>query len=259
MNGILILLPILCGVIFLVKVLVLLSKKRIADARFIFLLTALLFYIDIKLYYRYYNFVFHILLIGGCIFYWIKQPKPRKSFTTFSTLTIATINILLLFTPDENIYQYWNSAEIGWRKLNWSDFKGNPKQDSDSIYSALTNSGLKWKTNKTFNYPPAVVMAYMDTRESWKKAYINQDGFSDSLLLQHEQIHFDLYELSRKALVKKLRYRWGDSEDSLNHIIRTMAKRSTYAGKQYDIQTEHGQNQVVQRLWTNKMNAALSK
>jgi len=259
MNRILILLPILCGFTFLIQASVLFTKQRIADARFILLLAVLLFYIDIKLYYSYYNFVLHILLISGCVFYWIKLPKPQKPFTTFSTLTVATINIMLLFTPDESIYQYWSSAEIGWRKINWSDFRGTPKKDNDSIYSAQTNSGLEWEANKAFNYPPAIVIAYMDTRKSWKKPYVNQDGFSDSLLLQHEQIHFDLYELSRRALVKELRYRWGSSEDTLNHLIRTMAKRSTYAGKQYDFQTEHGQNQVVQRLWTSKMSAALSK
>ena len=255
-----ILLPIFCGIIFLINAAALiLSKRKISAAAFITLLALLSFYVDIKLYYSYYNSVFHILLISACILLWAKKPKPRKTFADFSALIVVGINIILLLTPDEKIYQYWDSNEIGWRKLKWSDFKGKHIKDNDSIYSALTSSGLEWKSNKAFNYPPAIVISYMDTQLSWKKPYINQDKNSDSLLLQHEQIHFDLYELSRRALVKELRHRWGNSEDSLNQLIRTMAKRATYVGKQYDIQTEHGQNQVMQRLWTSKMNAALIK
>ena len=188
-----------------------------------------------------------------------KEIKATGKTDYFFIITIIGINLLLLFTPDENVYQYWSSTEIGWRKLNWSDFKGMPRKDNDSIYSAQTYSGLEWRINKAYNYPPAVVIAYMDTHNSWKKPYINQDKESDSLLLQHEQIRFDLYELNRRVVVKEIRCHWGNSEDSLNQLIRTMAKRATYAGKQYDIQTEHGQNQEMQRQWTSKMNAALSK
>ncbi|MGI4835368.1 MAG: hypothetical protein ACRYFK_18095 [Janthinobacterium lividum] len=99
----------------------------------------------------------------------------------------------------------------------------------------------------------------MDTKKSWKKINSQTTSFSDSLLLAHEQIHFDLYELSRRTITSALPKYWGKPTDSIDYFIKTKAKQATIVGAKYDTLTRHGLNLSQQCLWSLKVNQALLK
>jgi hypothetical protein len=212
-----------------------------------------------KLNYTCYNIALHALVITITLIHCLKKSLFKIRLITTSTKIILIANILLFFTPDNTIYKYWSSDEISWRTLTWDDFKGNPEgaDSTESTYSALTSAGVEWKVNRFYNYPPAVVRSYMNMNESWKAPSVRVDD--DSILLQHEQVHFNIYEISARAINSELYNHWAEPKDSLNHLIRTMAKNATFIGAQYDIQTEHGLNQSIQNLWNSKIKQALNK
>ena len=257
-DRLLILLPIIFSLYFLIQIFTFIFNGRLTNSLLSFLLAILSFYTDVKIYYTYYNLVIHIVLICITIFYWFRVRKTISIFIKSIGYILVVINISLVFIPNESVYQHWNHKEIVWRNLTWNDFKGIPDKEENPDFAAQTNSGIEWKVNEAFNYPPAIVVSYMDTYKSWKKPYIGKNESKDSLLLQHEQIHFDLYELRRRAIVKVLSHHWGESTDSLNRFIRTRARDVTLISKKYDVQTSHGLNQEVQKLWTKKMNQALA-
>lgn len=244
---------------FLLRLFTSFFRRNYNDSKLFFMNFILSLCIGFKLNYTCYNIALHALAIIVALIYYTKRPLFKISSITASTNIILIANILLFFTPDNTIYKYWSGDEISWRTLTWNDFKGNPESadSTESTYSALTSAGVEWKVNRFYNYPPAVVRSYMNTNASWKTPSVRVND--DSILLQHEQVHFNIYEISARAINNELYNHWAEPKDSLNHLIRTMAKNATFIGAQYDIQTEHGLNQKIQNLWNSKIKQALNK
>ena len=88
------------------------------------------------------------------------------------------------------------------RKLEWSDFKGEP--NANSSFFAMTNSGIKYGWSSSFDGSKRTfefeVSSYFDANNSWVKEGKNSDS-----LLVHEQIHFDISELKARELRTRLK------------------------------------------------------
>ena len=87
------------------------------------------------------------------------------------------------------------------RKLTWNDFQGKPRKNRGSIRAETNGEIITEKTYWENGVPKFEIRCYFLKDKSWTIT-------NDSLTLQHEQIHFDIYELFTREIRK--------SFDSLN-------------------------------------------
>ena len=105
--------------------------------------------------------------------------------------------VLILFIPlfltqvDTGKEKYWDSRN----KLTWSDFRG--KQDMESRYKASTTCEIVCTVETTESEALVTVYCYFNIEESWTKT-------DDPYLLNHEQRHFDLYEVYTRKMRQAL-------------------------------------------------------
>jgi len=121
-------------------------------------------------------------------------------------------------------------------KLSWSDFKGkapkNETAESTLIYVKIKTKG-EWKDDM----PNYKVYTYFDPFKSW-----TLDSVS-TLLISHEQLHFDIAELYsrkiRKVIGKLRNSRENNPDVYVEEINRIMQEYAVYQ-EEYDNQTKHG-------------------
>jgi len=63
----------------------------------------------------------------------------------------------------------------------------------------------KWKLNRIYNYPPAIVIAIADPDSSWVVPVMA----SNATTLQHEQFHLDILEYYKILIQDSLNKCWG--------------------------------------------------
>ena len=87
---------------------------------------------------------------------------------------------------------YWSD----WYRLEWSDFIG--EADEGATVAALSSIGLPYKyaSDGEGELKLSIDVCFLK-KESWSKVDLR-----NNLLLQHEQIHFDIAELHRRKIVK---------------------------------------------------------
>lgn len=149
--------------------------------------------------------------------------------------------------------------EIEWsedRKLEWADFKGIP--DVSSKYSAETSAKIKYHTNyvSIISRPKIFTSAVFYCYESWE-----MPSQATSLLLRHEQGHFDLCEVYRRKLEKdfvesKLSFK--NFSTRINELLNKYNTLYEEIQKQYDEATNHGLNGNKQEEWTKSIAKELS-
>lgn len=170
---------------------------------------------------------------------------------------INALQILLflsIFQPVDNSI-LWSETS----RLEWSDFKGNPDLFIDAV--ALTASGLSSdlsaKTTKTKLIEfEVIVEARFYPDQSWYKK-----EFANSLVLAHEQLHFDITELH----ARKLRQRIDHAELTIN-IKKEISKLSEIVNKelkvmqkQYDRETSYSRNIETQIRWHKFVRTKLNR
>lgn len=148
---------------------------------------------------------------------------------------------------------------IPWRsdrKLSWSDFKG--KVPLDAVAAAITASGISYSYSanllhhevdldfevKTFFYP----------NESWYKPAI-----CDSIILSHEQLHFDIAELyARKMRLKLERTSFSENvKQEIRVIYKGILKELSDFQERYDWETDFSRNREAQLEWNARIAEAL--
>jgi len=142
--------------------------------------------------------------------------------------------------------------EIKWvesRRLQWSDFKGQPDYNSDA--AAVTASGISFsysvkKSNTKGTSFVSEVSAQFYPEHSWFKKEIVNDH-----ILAHEQLHFDITELN----VRKFRKRLSEIEPSrdITKVLQREQKRVNKAlsemQNKYDYETNYSINANIQEEW----------
>ena len=142
----------------------------------------------------------------------------------------------------------WNAK----RKLTWADFKGVPK--SRQSVAALTASGISYQFSTDWKNGQMMVdfevTAYFYPEKSW---YWPELG--DSVILSHEQLHFDISEV----FARKMRDLLANTKFSNNiktevsKIYSQVLKELDQFQNQYDKETNFSRNREQQLLWNQKV------
>ncbi|NHF61330.1 DUF922 domain-containing protein [Flavobacteriaceae bacterium TP-CH-4] len=149
---------------------------------------------------------------------------------------------------------------IAWTpntRLNWNNFKGRP---SNSRAAAVTASGISYTFSSMINGDDVQldfrVSAHFYPDQSWY-----QPALCDSVILGHEQLHFDISEL----YARKMRKRLAETKFTKNvkaeikAIYREITKELNDFQNHYDEETNFSRNREQQFEWNDKIGAALGR
>lgn len=171
---------------------------------------------------------------------------------------ISLTSIIFLFS-NFIFAQVSDSERIYWQEeiqLNWSDFEADAKHESRA--AALSSLSIPYTIKVDDKKVYLQIRVCFIKTESWSKV----DFQSDNLLL-HEQLHFDIAELHRRMIVKKIReMRWSKEKVDVDlsslisdHWVGDYRKMQDL----YDLETDFSKNEKKQRQWTIKINKLLKK
>ena len=150
---------------------------------------------------------------------------------------------------------------LSWQEkvpLQWNHFKGKPDA-ADKVHGAVTYAGIEVQVEKV-QFPAGNIqfkaMAVFDQGRSWV-----QVGHTDSLLLAHEQLHFDITEVYARKLTKKLNSLQLRKKDKA--LIKKWQQRYWQAQKAaqqlYDDESVHGLHFERQQAWRALIDAELRR
>ena len=170
-----------------------------------------------------------------------------KKFRIFFLLQLF---VLTLFGQTEN--------EILWKenkKLVWDDFQAKPQMGHKA--SALTNASAQFYLQQEGKKLKIDTRVFFRKDGSWVKPDAHQDN-----LLQHEQTHFDIYELfSRRYRKYILELNTNKAPqklvDKMAKSFKVYQKKAKKIQDKYDKQTNFSRNIEEQKKWSTKINLAL--
>lgn len=150
-----------------------------------------------------------------------------------------------------------SDSSIIWQAniLTWNDFQMTPPKDTHSV-KAMTNSGISvsmsssGRKNDTMRF---VVNTIFGKNLSWSVT-------SDSVVLLHEQKHFDITEIFARKLRKYLHevVVTQKSIPTISSEIRKIITAQQSYQKRYDSETNHSINIEAQIAWNVKVEAELA-
>lgn len=150
---------------------------------------------------------------------------------------------------------------IAWspeNKLTWNDFKG--KAPNNDRAAATTASGISYQFSTSASSGEIeldyLVSTFFYPNKSWY-----QPSLCDSLILSHEQLHFDISEL----YARKMRNRLASTSFTQNvkaevkQIYKEVLEELEEFQNLYDDQTNFSRDVEQQLIWNNKIEEALNK
>ena len=164
---------------------------------------------------------------------------------SFSTL------IVVQNSNNEEDRVFWNATQ----KLTWEDFKGAPNYKE--IYSARTFCVISSKMSRKNDSVVFTIKAAIQKNKSWVK--LDQKTIS---CLEHEQLHFDITELSVRLFRKKLLEYVFNRRTIRTEFGKLVNEFDLYHLKlqdQYDNETNHRLNIAKQNDWNKKISSELCK
>ena len=251
--------PAIYAIFYLLKGIVLLIKREQCSALNSLTIAVLFALIFDKFYYEYYNILLSTLLLVFSVWItrlaWKKEIDENSKKNKVTLLSLLAMNLFIVFISDKSLCQYILAPkDLSWRQLTWDDFKGTP---DNSNAAAKTGSGIGYKINKVFNYPPAVLFAYMTPESSWVKQLDSISERARVILLEHEQGHFNLAELYTRKAHDSVLGTWGKSEKYVETIILYWEDKLNEMNDIYDSSTIHGSDTINQHIWTKEIQEML--
>lgn len=148
---------------------------------------------------------------------------------------------------------YWENDV----KLVWEDFQGTP--DYNYFASALSLVGMEFKLSQEGESILVTSPVSFNIYGSWVKP---KD--KSSYLLNHEQVHFDIFELNARKYRKRISRmkRFGPPKFWTNRMKRIFIryqKRAVRMQKRYDRQTKHSIKKRKQARWDKKIEQELKE
>lgn len=206
-----------------------------------------------KISYVLFNIYLSIILILFCFIHIFKVKKNdfNKRKKIFLGLSILITSIIIAI-PNQTIFHYKHPNIKGYRNLKWSDFKGEP--DNNSSFDAVIQSGFSIRFNVLFNYPTAMITTTFYPEKSWK---INSN--LDYKALKHEQGHFDLSKIYAQIAKDSMNENWGKSKSKLSKIVIQVNKELDKQQDLYDSITKHGTDSIEQNKWNKIISKQLKK
>jgi hypothetical protein len=168
------------------------------------------------------------------------------------------IEAIIYKVPDYKIHE----KQIEWsenRKLTWSDFKG--KTNSKNLNtSAETSCKLSLKSNSVnlFNKAKLTVTNFFVCNSSWVLPKVK----NSSLLLEHEQLHFDLNEIYARQLRKKIveeKFSYFNLIKESNKIYEEISLLCSKRQELFDAETKHGTENITQKKWEKDIKTELKE
>lgn len=130
-----------------------------------------------------------------------------------------------VFQSEDEEMIIWTSAN---RKLEFSDFKMNPPEISDSL--AVSTCGIKYNYFKYDDYFEVQVIAVFYPKKSWIRV-------KEDKVLKHEQGHFDICEMTARRIRKDfIYYNHKVSKESVDDFVELIM---------YNRKQEHNENQKI--------------
>jgi hypothetical protein len=171
----------------------------------------------------------------------------RVGVLIFIFLTTSTNQSVTTDVPRS--YLSWSERS----ELTWKDFKGKAKKHSR--YDAETYASVRHSYRITESKILFELNCYFDKKISWV------GKIKSTELLGHEQLHFDIAELSaRKMREAYSNYTFVSTKASTNdfrEIDRAQNKMWESLNINYDSETNHGIDKVSQREWSDKISEEL--
>ncbi len=166
-------------------------------------------------------------------------------------------SLLFIVSNTEYTYSQSRSDTLIWsdnQQLEWSDFQGK----MDTIITTDANSTAKAASSISFMYSETYF-----NEENWGWCYkivaifIPKDSWcldKNDILLQHEQLHFDIMELTIRKLRKRVYELDGIlSETRFQEIINLAESEFNLQSDNYDKETLFGTDIKQQLFWENKI------
>ncbi|MBO0592297.1 DUF922 domain-containing protein [Cellulophaga sp. E16_2] len=141
-------------------------------------------------------------------------------------------------------------------KLSWADFKGEP---TNTRAAAVTASGLTYSFS-TLRKNDAVVEVNFEVKshfypnESWYRPEV-----CDTVILKHEQLHFDITELYARKFLERLNKATftNKAKAEVKAIYNQINTELNEYQNLYDAETNFSRNREQQVIWEIRLNKLL--
>ncbi len=181
-----------------------------------------------------------------------------KIITTFTALLLLTLG--LNAQDQDHKSEMLEENRIYWSeqvKLSWNDFRGEIEEDEN--VAALSSIALPYNLSSDGEGELIVQMRVCFIRnESWSKP-----EQQNKVLLQHEQVHFDIAELHRRKVIKALQEVEMDKNnyrETIQNIMgRVWKKQYREMQDQYDKETNYSRVFKAQISWNKFLEEQLKK
>ena len=157
--------------------------------------------------------------------------------------------------------RYQDADTIPWeadRKLNWTDFKGAPPNAKK--VAATTASGISY-SYQTGGTPGAYLLDYEVTAFFYPHKSWYHRELCDSVVLRHEQLHFDITELYARRMRKRLGGKtFGpDVKSEVRRFFKQLNRELSEFQARYDFETDFSRDREAQARWSAEIARKLSK
>lgn len=142
-------------------------------------------------------------------------------------------------------------------KLKWADFKGRPFKTAWA--AAVTASGISYEFSSTENNGQLEldikVGTYFYPDQSWYRPKL-----CDSVILSHEQLHFDISELFARKMRKRLAETTftKNVKAEIKAVYKQILKELGNFQNKYDYETNFSRNLGKQLQWNQDIKEALN-
>ncbi len=153
------------------------------------------------------------------------------------------------------------AERIAWardRKLTWTDFKARTPATAVEESGSCVGFDVSWECEDLKLVLD--VKAVFDPAQSWVRA-----DSADAVLLRHEQMHFDLTEVSARRLRKQFTLTKDPCKDPqvvrrvLDGMVIDMYREWGLTQKKYDEETRHGTEAGRQEAWEQDIRQILEE
>lgn len=142
------------------------------------------------------------------------------------------------------------------RALTWNDFQEKPR---NSKYAAMVFPSFGFDEHpQVINGEICVQLdmkVYLPKSACWVKS-----GYQDAYTLNHEQRHFDITAIIAKRFEQKiaaLHLPVNNYDGPINVTFYDFFREMDHLQKQYDDETQHGINSVLQEQWNKRIDQEL--
>jgi hypothetical protein len=174
-------------------------------------------------------------------------------------------NLLLILSVFFTSYTYCQDTDdkIAWKaskKLTWDDFQA--VTDSSNYGAAKTSYQIRIipenvmldEQDQILDYEDLTVQAEFNKDRSWSMAKF------DTIVLAHEQLHFDIAELFARKIRKKIldnKIANKITYDTFWTDYKKLWKECTTLQRKFDTETNHGRNFEQNTIWKDFVESEL--